>query len=359
MNFVAIFMTVFSVLGALDRILGNHFGLGKQFEKGLMMLGTMALSMIGMIVISPIIADLLEPFFSVLKNTLHIDPSIIPASIFANDMGGASLATDIAQSEKIGKFNALVVSSMMGCTVSFTIPYGLGAVGKEHHEEVLLGFLCGIITIPIGCFAGGLVCAVPILPLIIDLLPLVVFSVIITLGLVYCPKVCIKVFGIFGTIIKILITIGLSLGIIRFLTGLELVKGLATFEEGAMICVNAAAVMSGAFPLMFLIQKLLRRPLKKLASALDINGASALGLVGTLATSMTTFETIKKMDNKGIVINSAFAVSAAFTFAGHLAFTLAFDASYIPAVIIAKLVAGFLALIIAIFVAKKQARDTH
>ena len=117
--------------------------------------------------------------------------------------------------------------------------------------------------------------------------------------------------------------------------------------------------MSGAFPLMFLIQKLLRRPLKKLASALDINGASALGLVGTLATSMTTFETIKKMDNKGIIINSAFAVSAAFTFAGHLAFTLAFDASYIPAVIIAKLVAGFLALIIAIFVAKKQARDTH
>ena len=75
-----------------------------------------------------------------------------------------------------------------------------------------------------------------------------------------------------------------------------------------------------------------------------INETSAMGFVSTAATSMTTFGMMNDMDKKGVMLNAAFAVSAAFTFAGHLAFTLAFDASYIPEMIAGKLVAGFLAL---------------
>ena len=50
MNVLSIIMLVFAILGALDRIIGNKFGLGAEFEKGFMLLGTMALSMIGMII---------------------------------------------------------------------------------------------------------------------------------------------------------------------------------------------------------------------------------------------------------------------------------------------------------------------
>jgi ethanolamine transporter len=53
------------------------------------------------------------------------------------------------------------------------------------------------------------------------------------------------------------------------------------------------------------------------------------------------------MDKKGVVLNSAFAVSAAFALGGHLAFTMAFDRSYLVPVIVGKLVAGVLAVIIA------------
>ena len=35
MDAVTAVMLVFSVIGALDRIIGNRFGLGKEFEKGL------------------------------------------------------------------------------------------------------------------------------------------------------------------------------------------------------------------------------------------------------------------------------------------------------------------------------------
>ena len=48
MNYLTVIILIFSMLGALDRIFGNRLGLGKEFEKAFMLLGAMALSMIGM-----------------------------------------------------------------------------------------------------------------------------------------------------------------------------------------------------------------------------------------------------------------------------------------------------------------------
>ena len=347
MNPITIVMVVFSMIAALDRIFGGKLGMAKEFERGIMMMGNVCLSMIGMIVISPFIADVLEPVFSFVWEKLHIDPSIIPATLFANDMGGAPLAKEIAHNADIGMFNALVVSAMMGATVSFTIPVALGMVDKEQHKELLLGLLCGIVTIPLGCLVSGIVLKLPMGALLVNLLPLVIFSVIIALGLVFCPDLCVKIFGVFGTFIKILITIGLALGILKYLTGIELIEGLESFEEGGLICLNACAVMTGAFPLMYVLGKLLKKPMQKLGGLLHVNETSVMGLLSSLATSMTTFGMMKDMDKKGVLLNSAFAVSGAFTFAGHLAFTMAFDASYIFPVIIGKLVAGVLALLVA------------
>ena len=358
MNFVSVFMVFFSVLGALDRIIGNRFGLGKQFEKGFMLLGNMALSMMGMIIISPYIAQLLQPVFGAVYNVFHIDPSIIPASLFANDMGDASLAAQTAVNNKVGMFNALVVSSMMGCTISFTIPYALNAVDEQHHKQVLFGFLCGIVTIPIGCFAAGLIARLPVLTLLLNLLPLILFSAALAAGLVFCPNVCVKIFSVLGTVIKIIITIGLSLGVIKFLTGIEIIAGLESYENAGLICLNAAAVMTGAFPFLHIISKLVSKPMSKLGEKWGINETSALGFVSSVATSMTTFEMMNKMDKRGIVLNSAFAVSAAFTFAGHLAFTMAFEGgtAYILPMIAGKLIAGVLAVVLA-FILYKDKKD--
>jgi ethanolamine transporter len=160
----------------------------------------------------------------------------------------------------------------------------------------------------------------------------------------------VKIFSIFGTFIKIIITVGLALAILKHLAGIELVKGLGTLQEGADICLNASAVMTGAFPLMFVLGKLLAKPMKKLGAKMRINETSVMGLLSSLATSMTTFGMMKEMDKKGVLMNSAFAVSAAFTFAGHLAFTLAFNAEWLPSVIIGKLVAGVLSLVVAFFI---------
>lgn len=351
---IKIVILIFAALGALDYIIGNRFGVGKEFVNGIMLMGTMLLTMQGMLVISPLLADLLEPAFGFVYEVLHLDPSIIPASFFANDMGGAPLAKEIMVDEKVGMFNALVVSSMMGCTISFTIPFSLGLVPKEQHRNLLLGLLCGIVTIPVGCFVGGLVCGVPIVSLLIDLLPLILLSALIALGLLKFPGVCVKIFSVLGLLMKALIIVGLVFGMAYFLTGYKLFPEIdAAWDEGIGVCTNAAIFLSGAFPLVFIVSRLLGRPLQLLGRALRINETSALCLLSSLASSSATFGMMKVMDQRGCILNAAFAVSGAFVFAGHLAFTVAFDAAYVPAMVVGKLVAGVLALLVAVFISSR------
>ena len=344
----------FMLLATVDRVIGNRFGVGKEMEKGVMLLGTMTLSMVGMIVLAPVIASWIMPVLNPLKEYLHLEPSVIMGSLLANDMGGAPLAEQVASNAASGYFNGLVVASMLGATVSFTIPLALGVIDKKYHKDVALGMLCGIITIPVGCLISGLILKMSVADLARNLIPLMIFSGLIALGLALAPNGCVKVFTIFGKGVQILVALGLALGIFSKLTGIILLPGMASFDdEGMKTVVNACVVMTGAFPLVYILSKILKKPLIFFGKLIGINDISAMGLVSCLATNVTTISMVEKMDKKGIVLNMAFAVSGAFVFAGHLAFTVSFNANYLVPVIIGKLTAGICAVILANFVFNK------
>ena len=361
MNILSLIMLAFAVLGALDRIIGNKFGLGAEFERGFMLLGNMALTMIGVIVLAPTIALYTAPAFDAVYNAIGIDPSIFAASILANDSGGTPLAFEIMKDISLGGFNALVVSSMMGCTISYTIPYALGVVEKERYNDMFLGMLCGIVTIPIGCFISGIVLGIPMLPLLWNLAPLIFLSAVVALGLALAQRITIKIFYVVGILMKIIITVGLVASMIEALTGWETIPGLAPISEGGMVCINAAVVLSGAFPLMFVVSKILKKPLALLGKKLKVNNQSTLGLITTIVSSTPTFEMVNKMDRRGIILNSAFAISAAFTFGGHLAFTMAYSdisSAYVAPMIIAKLVSGACAFALALPIAARTVKKS-
>ena len=347
MQIISAIMAVFALIGAVDRILNNRLGLGKEFEKGFMLYGQLAMAMVGMIVLSPVIANILRPAAMWVYEALHIDPSLITSLIVVNDMGGAALAQELAVDPLMGRFNGLVVSCMMGATISFTIPYGLENVKPHQHNTLLLGMLCGVATIPVGCFAGGLVLGVPMDALLLDLLPLILFAALIAVGLVLFPAACARVFAVIGAGIRILITIGLILSVITFLSGVEILPGLGKLEDAALVCLNCSAFLCGVFPMMAILSRVLDKPLRRFSRVMGVNETSALGLLACLATSMGVCEMMERMDDKGALVNSAFMISAAFVFADHLAFTMAFDASCVPAVTVGKLVAGVLAIIVA------------
>ncbi|MBP3633729.1 MAG: ethanolamine utilization protein EutH [Oscillospiraceae bacterium] len=347
MSPITIVVLIFSILGAVDYIIGNKLGIGDEFKRAFSLFCPMALSMLGMIVIAPALGVWLMPFFDWFYEVFGIDPSIIPASLFANDMGGMQLAQSICASKEIGDFNALVISSMMGCVISFTIPFSLGLVKETQRKDMFFGFLCGIATVPIGCFAAGLVCKLPPLAVLMDLLPLLILAVIVALALIFVPKICIKCFEVFGIFMKVLAIVGLVLAVFTFLTEIQISPYFDTFENGAFICANACVTLSGALPLMFLVSKLLDKPLNKLGSKLGINGISALAFLGSLVTNASTFGVMEKMDRKGVVLNAAFAVSASFVFGSHLAFTMVFDSAYVAPMVVGKLVSGICAVVLA------------
>lgn len=148
-------MVVFMALGAFDRILGNRFGLGEKFEEGIMAMGSLALAMIGIICLAPVLANLLRPVVVPLYQALGADPAMFAGTLLANDMGGAPLAQELALTQEAGQFGGLIVGSMLGPTIVFTIPVGLGIIKAEDRPYLATGVLAGVITIPIGSFAGA------------------------------------------------------------------------------------------------------------------------------------------------------------------------------------------------------------
>ena len=356
MNIIAIVILIFSLLGMIDFLIGNKIGIGKEFSRAFTLFCPMVLSMLGMLVIAPWLGELCMPLFDGFYQIFKIDPSILPASIFANDMGGMTLAETVAKSEEIGGFNAFVVSSMMGCVISFTIPFSLGLVNKSQHKELFFGLLCGIATVPVGCFVAGLICKIPVGLLLLDLLPLLLLAIALGLALLFVPNVCIKCFEVFGFLMKLLALVGLGMSIFTFLTKIEISPYLDTFENAVFVCANACVTLSGALPLMFLLTKLLNRPLNALGSKIGINSTSALAFLGSLVTNASCFGVAEKMDKRGMVLNSAFAVSASFVFGSHLAFTMAYDASYILPMTVGKLVSGVAALLLAFVLYKPESQ---
>lgn len=350
---LATIMAVFAVIGALDKITGNHLKLGDEFEKGITTLGPLSLSMLGMMTIAPALSTVLIPLITPVATAVGFDPSALAGILIANDMGGAALADSIAKQEVLGAFHGLCVASMLGATVSFTIPVALHSAKKENHDDVLLGLLCGICTIPVGCFISGLVMGISPLTVLINLLPALLISVIIVIGLLKFPKITIKIFSVFGKIISIMITCGLALGIFQTLTGKVILKNTAPLMESAATVFTICITLAGTFPLIAIISKILKKPLSALGRKMELDDTSVVGLIATLANSIATMESADKMNRKGRVLNLAFAVSAAFVFGDHLAFTLSYNGKYIIPVIIGKLVAGITALLVASILVKK------
>jgi len=354
MNGITIIVLVFSVIGAIDFLLGNKIGIGKEFEKAFSLFGPMALTMIGILVLSPALAVWMKPIFDGFYHLFGLDPSIIPASLFANDMGGMSLAREIGKSAEIGNYNAFVVSSMMGCVISFTIPLSLGVVKKEQHKELFFGLLCGIVTIPIGCFVAGLLLTIPPMILLANLLPLIILAALVGVALVCVPKICIKCFQAFGFFMKAVAMIGLICAVFTFLTKVEISPHFDTLEGAASICVNACITLSGALPFMFLVAKVLHKPLSKVSEKIGINTVSSVAMLGCLVTNVSTFGMMERMDKRGAVLNSALAVSAAFVLGSHLAFTLAFDGHYVLPMIVGKLISGICGVLLALLTYKEK-----
>lgn len=349
-------MALFAVFGALDRIFGNRLGLGEEFEKGILSMGALALSMVGVICLAPVLARILRPVIVPVYRALGADPAMFAGTILANDMGGAPLAMELAESREAGLLGGLVAGSMLGATVVFTIPVALGILQPEDRPALAKGVLAGILAIPLGILAGGLSAGFSPGLVLRNLTPIVLIALLIALGLWRWEQGMIRGFAAFGRIVTAGITAGLAAALAEALTGFVLIPGMMPAAEGLAVVGEIALVLAGAFPLVLTLTRLLRRPLMRLGRLLGMNETAAAGLVASLANSIAMFGMVRKMDDRGKIINIAFAVPAAFVFGDHLGFTAGYAPEMLAPVIIGKLTGGVAAIGAALLLTRSTPR---
>lgn len=350
-------MAAFAVAGAIDRIFGNRWGLGKEFEEGILAMGSLALAMVGIVCLAPVLASLLKPVIVPVFAFLGADPAMFAGTILACDMGGGALAVELAASHPAAMLGGVLTGSMLGATVVFTIPVAMGILEEKDRPVMAQGILCGIVTIPLGVLAGGLTAGFPIGMVLRNLIPIVIIGALIALGLWRAENAMVRGFEVFGKLVVAVVTVGLAAAVVEALTGFVIIPGMAPISEGFETVGTIAIVLAGAFPLVFVITKLLRKPLMAAGRWLGINDAAAAGLIASLANSIATFGMVKDMNRRGKVVNIAFAVSAAFVFGDHLGFTAGFAPEMIGPMIVGKLVGGVSAIAVAMWLTGKEEKS--
>ncbi|WZL73935.1 ethanolamine utilization protein EutH [Clostridiaceae bacterium 35-E11] len=337
-------MVIFMVIGALDKMFGNKWGYGKQFEQGFMAMGPLALAMLGIVSLAPVIAWILRPILLPVYSAIGADPAMFAGTFLALDMGGYSLAMELAETEEAGLFSGLILGSMMGATIVFTIPVALNIIEKKDYTFLAKGVLAGIITIPLGCFVGGITAGFELSMILRSLTPIILVAGLIAFGLWRTPEKMIAGFDGFGKGVIGISMIGLIAGIVEEVTGLVVIPGMLPITEGIEIVGSIAIILAGAFPMVYFIKTTFQTPLMKLGRLLGMGDVAAAGMISSLANNIAMFGMMKDMDENGKVLNAAFAVGGAFVFGGQLGFIAGVNEAMIVPVVVGKLVAGITAI---------------
>ena len=367
---IMMIMMIFMIIGAIDKIRGNKLGYGEKFEEGFNAIGPLALSMAGVVAAAPVLSTILGPIITPVYTAIGADASMFATTLLACDMGGYPLAMELAANESIGSFSGLILGTMMGPTIVFTIPVALGIISKEDRSYLGAGVLAGMITIPLGCIVGGLAMtamtdySLGFGQILINLVPVIVIAALIIIGLWFAPAKMIAGFNVFGTGVTIVITALTAIAVFEQITGImfplfdvmatvDPETGLTPLNSGLLTCGQIGIVLIGAFPMVEWITRTFGGALSKVGGALGMNDKASAGMVANLANNIAMFNIMGEMDPKGKLLNVAFAVSAAFVFGDHLGFTAGVDQSMVTPVIIGKLVAGITAVIVANLLAPK------
>ena len=386
-NIVVYIIMACAIAGALASIFKEESELGNQFVEGINSIGSIFLPVAGIMAAAPFLSQLVSSVFGPLFETIGADPAMAATTFIAVDMGGYQLA-DILASTRESWIMAMITGYMAGATLVFSIPVGLKMINKRDHKYLALGVMSGIITIPIGVLVSSVFIAFtkPMIREAIsadgdalyqlamnygdifkNLIPLVIICVLIAVGLKFKPDAMIKGFSVFGKFIDSALKIIFVLCVVEYFTGVfSSVIGWWGFEPIVADAIDQARALEvagaigmmlcGAFPMVYLIQKYLSRPLGKVGSKVGLSENATAGILATAANALALFAMSKDMKAEDKVKTFAFMVCGAFLIGDHLAFTANFQPTLILPVMLGKFVAGAVAVVIATKIAVPKAK---
>jgi ethanolamine transporter len=299
-----IVMAAGAVLGGVDRLRGNRWGFGDKFETGFMLLGSMGLSMAGMICLAPVLAQWLGGVIVPLYKLIGVDPAMF-GGLLCMDMGGYQLSKELAADPQIGSYSGVVVAAIFGCTIVFTIPVGMGMIPKNDRGFFARGVMLGLAAMPVGLVAGGLAAGLPLLVILHQNIPVFALALLLLVGLQLAPGKMVKGFCILAEAIRWIVTIGLMLAAVESMTGF----GMAPISEAMAVVASIGVVLLGSLPMAELLRRLLVRPFAWLGEKLGMRPQSLTGMLVGLVSPLPTLSMYRDMDDRGKVVAGAFLVS--------------------------------------------------
>ncbi|MBY6140954.1 ethanolamine utilization protein EutH [Leisingera daeponensis] len=374
-----------AVVGAVASIIDSESPLGKEFTAGLHSIGHIFIPVAGIMAAVPYLSAFISSTIGPAFQAVNADPAMAATSIIAVDMGGYQLAKALAQSHE-GWIMASVTGFMAGATIIFTIPVGLSMLEKEDHQYMAIGIMCGLLSIPVGvlvsCLALGLM-DIAVRPeinaagsatygLVLEtadvfrnIAPLVVFCLALAAGLKLYPSLMIRLFLAFGRIMYAAITLVLVLSIVEYFTGLlsSLLGGwgfapIIADEEDQFRALEIAGyigiMLCGAFPMVWMLNRFLQKPMQKVGTWLGLSSAGTAGLLAASANVLAMFRLIKDMPPRDKVLVISFAVCGAFMFGDHLAFSANFQPTIILPLLLGKAAGGVAGFSLAVWVLSSE-----
>lgn len=375
-------MMLFVIIGAIGAIKDDTKGLGLEFKEGIYSIGPIFLPVAGIMASIPYLSRFVEVITGRIFELMGADQSMAAGALIAGDMGGYHLAQALADSEGAW-IMASATAFMSGSTIVFSIPVGLAMLEKKHHRYLALGVMSGVLTIPIGVFITTLILKLtqtqlrgeintsgasdqafnlPWGSILANLIPIVIFVVVLAVLLRMATTFMIKAFLVFGKVLDTALKIVLALVIVEYFTGIlsTLFGGwgfdaIIADEEDQFRALEVAGaigiMLAGAFPLVYMIRKFLAKPLDGVGQRIGISTEGMAGLLAASANILAMFRLIPNMPPKDRVLAIAFSVCAAFTFGDHLAFMANFQPNMVVPLVLGKLIAGAIAILLAIWLA--------
>ncbi|MBE6050911.1 MAG: ethanolamine utilization protein EutH [Clostridium sp.] len=353
-NFLLYLVAFFFLIGSLDYAVGNKFGLGKTLKEGICNMGPLAISMVGVISLTPILAKMINLTFVPFVKKIGIEASILTSSFIAVDMGGYDMALELSSMYPITVFSGIVIASILGCTISFTMPLAMGMVKQSSKEELAKGMLCGIITVPIGLLLGGFLLNIGINTLLLNITPVLIISIILVLGIKYKPNVCLKLFSALGKLITLVSLIGLALQGISSISGVIILEEMTPLNDCLNIVGKIGLFLGGSCVMLEVIKLLLSKPLSYIEKHFNINSNTIAMLIASLASAIIVFSDFEDLNKDGKIICSAFSVSGAYVFGGQLGYVASVEPSIIDVYIVVKIISGLSAILLAYIIFIKR-----
>lgn len=375
------------IIGGLAYIKNDQSDLGQSFNDGLHAMANLFIPICGLMASVPFLTVWIPKIFGPIFGLIGADPVVASAFIMAPDCGSFALATQIGQTADL--FPVIIaIGFMCASTISFNVPIGLSMLDKEDHKYLALGTMSGFLSVPFGVLITSVIVMfthpairtqfsstgnpnhivqLTLSLILCNLIPLIIICGLLALGLKFFPNGMIKGFSVFGKIWTGILTVIVIANIVQYYTGFftdvlhlkwEFAPLMADEEDlfrAIELLGSIAMMLTGAFPMVTLIQKYLSKPLEKLGRFAGLEAEGSVGLVACLPNGLALFPFIKNMRPKDKVICLAFLTCGGYCLGDFIAFNVNFQPNLLVPVFIGQIGGGIIGILFAKLFGVKQA----